>query len=245
MLGFEAGCFYYVKCTVSVPSFFRENPRSAQFFTFVPIEPPRPSMDGECYARRQHTFTEDAIDQERWRRKLSGIMSRNSRDDPASPATSNFPPVRITIDARIPNPPVLTCGAPVPLRLLVTQQSKRMKALFLQSLQVEIIGFTTIRASDVRQTKTTSWVITSKSNLHQAIGSPDDPEGKITELDNSFWKNFRLPDTICPSFVTCNISRRYELSVTIGLTYGSTQPGMVNLPSLSYFLDINFLSRQP
>jgi hypothetical protein len=229
MLGLEAGCFYYVKCTVSVPSFFRENPRTATFFTFVPIEPPRPSMDGECYARRQHTFTEDAMEQERWRRKLSGIMRRDTKDSLASPVTSNSPPVRFTLDARIPNPPILTCGASIPLRLLITQQSTRTKPLFLQSLQVEIIGFTRIRASDVRQTKTTSWVITSKSNLHMAIGSIDDPEGKITELDNSFWKNFRLPDSICPSFVTCNIDRRYELAATVGLTYGSTQPGMVSI----------------
>src|ERR1700761_1749119 len=103
-------------------------------FHFSPIEPPRPSTDGECYARRQHVFSEE-IEQKR-KKTFTELMRRDSKPEPPTPTS---PPVRFTIDARIPNPPVLTCGATVPLRILITQQTTRQHTLFLQTLQVEII----------------------------------------------------------------------------------------------------------
>lgn len=226
---YEAGVFYYVKCTVALPSFFRENPRVATFFNFSPIEPPRPPPDGECYARRQHAFTEDM---DRMRKKSGGIgemFRKNSNQNPASPVS---PPVRFTIDARLANPAILTCGAKVPLRILITQQTPRTMSLFLQTLQVEIIGHTLIRAGSIKQTKGTSWVICSVSNLHHEIGKIDDPAGTTVEIPNSFWEGYRLPDSICPGFTTCNITRTYELVATVGLSYGTTQPGLVRIDIL-------------
>jgi hypothetical protein len=168
------------------------------------------------------------------------------RDSKPSPPPPTSPPVRFTIDARIPNPPVLTCGATVPLRILITQQTARQNPLFVQTLQVEIIASTFIRADNFQETKTTSWVLTSVSNLHLIIGNATDPPGTTTELDKSYWANYRLPDSICPTFNTCNFRRSYELVATLGLTYGSTQPGLVSIidkivVSAGYTIEPKFL----
>jgi hypothetical protein len=186
-------------------------------------------MDGECYARRQHVFSDDL--EPKRRKTFSDLMKRESRTDSQPSPTS--PPVRFTIDARIPNPPILTCGAPVPLRVLITQHNPRRNPLYLQTLQIEIVGFTAIRAGNENQSKSTSWVIVSVSNLKLAIGNVGDAVGTTSEIDNTFWSNYRLPDSICPSFATCNLRRSYELVATLGLTYGSTQPGLVSVPSNS------------
>jgi hypothetical protein len=150
------------------------------------------------------------------------------RDSKPSPPPPSSPPVRFTIDARIPNPPILVCGSTVPLRILITQQTPRQNPLFLQTLQVEIIATTHIRADEFQSSKTTSWVLTSVSNLHLTIGNVSDPAGTSNEIDKSYWANYRLPDSICPTFTTCNFRRSYELVATLGLTYGSTQPGLVS-----------------
>jgi hypothetical protein len=222
-----AGVFYYVKCTVSIPSLFRENPRVATFFHFCPIEPPRPPADGECYARRQHTFFEDM--QEKRKKSLGNVFRKESASALPSPTST---PVKITLDARLPNPAILTCGSPVPLRLLLIPQTSKKASIYLQTLQVEVIGITKIRSSQVTQSRSTSWVITSLSNLHEEIGQVADPANKICEISRSYWENYRLPDSICPSFRTCNIERSYEIVATLGLTYGMTSPGMDQFFSL-------------
>jgi hypothetical protein len=222
-----AGVFYYVKCTVSVPSLFRENPRVATFFHFCPIEPPRPPEDGECYARRQHTFLEDM--QEKKKKSLGNVFRKESPSNLPSPTAA---PVRITLDARLPNPAILTCGSPVPLRLLLTPQTTRKAPIFLQTLQVEVIGITKIRSSQLTQSRSTSWVITSVSNLNTELGEVGDLANTTSEISKSYWENYRLPDSICPSFRTCNIERSYEVVATLGLTYGTTSPGMDQFVSL-------------
>jgi hypothetical protein len=47
------------------------------------------------------------------------------------------------------------------------------------------------------------------------------------------WENIPLPDTVPPSFNTCNLTRTYELEVTVGLTHGDSgapRPQLMTLP---------------
>ena len=92
--------------------------------------------------------------------------------------------------------------------------------LFLKTLQVELIGFTQVRAHDVQRTETNSWVLVSQANINEAIGTVADAEGAENEINKEFWYGRKLPDTVPPSFVTCNLSRKYELKVSVGLAYG-------------------------
>ena len=229
----EAEIRYYIKATVNRPGLLRENPREFANLNFVPIEPPRPVADGEAYARRQHQFITDHYVPPPWERQPSngfrGLFRKNS-STPASPLPPPSPspstpsePARFSVDARLPNPAILTCGEDVPLRIIVKQLNERNEPLYLQTLQVELIGYTKVRAEDAVRTEMHSWVITSLSNLAYPIGNPSDVKDTETVLTKEFWDGKPLPNTVAPSFVTCNIQRSYELVVSVGLSYGNNK----------------------
>jgi hypothetical protein len=192
----------------------------------VPIEPPRPTHDGETYARRQHQFIHDSFPATLGDRKASTgsvLFGKRKGSAPSSPVTPSTPtkePARFSVDARLPNPPILTCGESVPLRLLVKQLSERNELLFLKTLQVELIGFTTVRAHDAVRTESNSWVLASMANINQSIGTIGDAAGTETEISQEYWYGKKLPDSVPPSFTTCNIARKYEFKVSVGLAYG-------------------------
>jgi hypothetical protein len=202
----------------------------------MPIEPPRRVTDGETYARRQHQFYDNAYPNPQ--RKPS-LFKSGKTGDTSTPMTSGTP-VRFSVDARLPNPAILSCGKEVPLRVLFKQLSARSEPLVLQTLQVELIGHTKVRAQEVVWSEPTSWVLTSRSNLNQPIGSPSDPADTETELSKEFWYGFPLPDTVAPSFITCNVSRFYKLAVSLGLAYGGdgTKAGKVTLISRPFGVQI-------
>jgi hypothetical protein len=196
-----------------------------QYFSFDPIEPPRLKGDGEAYARRQHQFNDKPFSAPKSKFSLNKFKS----SAPSSPISSGPQLARFTIDMRLPNPPVLTCGKDIPMRILIKSIGERTQPLFLKTFQVELVGHTKLRAQRTEKTVSTSWVMASLSNLHYTVGSHEQADSE-TELSKELWAGFNLPDAVCPSFVACNIERFYELVVSVGLAYGSTQPGQVSLP---------------
>jgi hypothetical protein len=144
----------------------------------------------------------------------------------------------VAADARLPNPPILTCNEPVPLRLLVRKVTESSETIFLQMLQVELVAYTKILAHDLNRTETGSWVIMSRSNMNMPLAKPGDPVGTELPLDASLWNRWPLPNTVAPSFETCNIERKYELEVRVGLTHGS--PGSMNVRVfLDFIMDLS------
>lgn len=217
----EAEIRYFVKVTVSRHSFFKENPRAYSPFNFFPIEPPRPPESGsEIYARQKHSFhpfPDDVPSKE----KMRSLFGKKS-SAPSSPMSPGFPKgaPSVSVDARLPEPPLLTCNQNIPLRLLVKKLEDSNDTVSLQSLQISLIGLTKIRAHNVYRTETNSWIITSQSNMNVSLGSPSDAQGTETVIDNRSWSGITLPNTVAPSFVTCNIERSYQLDVRVGLSYG-------------------------
>ncbi|KAF2839389.1 arrestin [Patellaria atrata CBS 101060] len=250
----EAEIKYYVKVTVNRPSLLKENPRAFAPFNFLPIEPPRPpKADGEAYARRQHQFR-PSISEPSASKKVEKWFSRKSSTDsattpagtpaatPISPMESKMPLARFSVDARLPNPSILTCNEEIPLRILVKQLSERDENVYLQMVQIEIIGYTKIVAHDVVRTETNGWVVLSMSNMAIPLGSPTDPVGTEVSINREYWAGKTLPNTIAPSFQTCNISRYYELEVRVGLGYGSYQHGKDQLIVLPLRLPVKIFS---
>ncbi|KAI9758702.1 MAG: hypothetical protein M4579_002877 [Chaenotheca gracillima] len=210
----EAEIRYYVKVTVVRPEFYKGNHRAHSDFKFFPIEPPRPPVtDEETYARRQHEFMPVAV---AIPRKKS--MFEFKKPEPVRPPG---PPPRLMVDARLPNPAIITCNEPLPVRVIIKVLSDYAETLFLQSLHIELVGFTNIRAHELSRTESASWVIQTYSNLSMPLGEPKESGNPEIVLDNTLWKNVRLPNTVCPTFETCNLSRHYELEVRVGLGYGS------------------------
>jgi hypothetical protein len=117
----------------------------------------------------------------------------------------------------------------------VKQLGEKNDMLYLKTLQVELIGFTQVRAHDVARTESNSWILASMANINQSIGAVSDAAGTETEISKEFWYGQKLPDTVPPSFVTCNISRKYELKVSIGLAFGGMH-GRVSFDTTAFML---------
>ncbi|KAJ5580183.1 uncharacterized protein N7459_006168 [Penicillium hispanicum] len=208
----EADIKYFVKATIIRPQFYKENIRAIVPLNFLPIEPPRTgNPNEETYARRQHQFSKNQA------AKKKSIFARSS----SSLRDAFAEPPRVSMDARLPNPSILTCNEPVPLRLLAKKLTESNESIFLQMLQIELVSYTKVRAHDLACTESGSWVIMSRSNMNMALGQPGDPVGTDWNIDSKLWTGLPLPNSVAPSFETCNIERRYELEVRVGLTHGT------------------------
>lgn len=94
-------------------------------------------------------------------------------------------------------------------------------------LQIELIAYTNILAHDLSRTESGSWVILSRSNMGMPLGRGTDPVEAEWTIDASLWNQIPLPNSVAPSFETCNIARHYELEIRIGLSRGNV--GMVKV----------------
>lgn len=104
---------------------------------------------------------------------------------------------------------------------MVKKMSESSETVYLQSLQVELIAHTNILAQDLARTENSSWVILSHSNMGGALGSGADPVGTEWAIDSNLWNYIPLPNSVAPSFDTCNVTRTYELEIRIGVSRGT------------------------
>ena len=140
----------------------------------------------------------------------------------ADPVSSKVIPPSISIDGRLPDPPIVTCNEVLPLRVLIMKKNDSPAKIYLQLLNINLIAHTVIRAQDLRRQEVSSWTILSIANMNTPLNETVGGDGqKVLEIDSNLWKQRPLPNTICPSFETCNIVRKYELEVKVGLQWGS------------------------
>ncbi|KAI4195257.1 MAG: hypothetical protein LQ348_002484 [Seirophora lacunosa] len=209
---------YYVKATVQRPAFYKENFRSEVSFQFFPIEPPRPPAPSpeqprsESYARIAHAFAPTAGPPPT--AKSRGLFG----EKPAVPGpdVSSLLPPNICIDGRLPDPAIITCNQPLPLKVMITKLNDSSAALYLQLLQIELVAKTRVRAHYLLRDNLTSTVIISKSNMRTRLPEND----KTMQIDKGYWSTIHLPNNVAPTFDTCNISRSYELRIKVGLQHG-------------------------
>jgi hypothetical protein len=216
----EAEIRYFVKATVGRQSFFKENPRAYAPYNFFPIEPPRPAATGsQVYARQRHAFM--PFPEAPVKEKMKSFFGKK----PSEPAPRGADAPLISVDARLPEPAVLTCNQDIPLTILLKRLNASSDPIYMQSLQVSLNANTRIRAHDIFRTEQNSWIIMSKSNMGVLIGSKTDPEGTEVVIDDRLWRGQALPNTVAPSFETCNIARSYSLDVRIGLSCSGPSHG--------------------
>lgn len=239
----EAEIRYYVKATVKRPQIWRADIRCVSYFRspgqksslmtsaqetnfkFLPIEPPRPAdSPQEVFAKRKQQFSKYTPAPAK-----TGFFRRATAPDLSS---TEDPPL-LQVEARLPVNTIITCNEPLPLRLLVTKLNETSVKIYLSTLQIELIARTHVRAHGLERVDTTSSILTSKSNMTVQIGSSKDEAHVALVVPPWLWENILVPDTVPPSFNTCNLSRKYELDITIGLTHGDSgapRPQLMTLP---------------
>lgn len=131
-------------------------------------------------------------------------------------------PPSIAVEGRLPDPAIIYCNEPVPLRILITRQNDSPATIFLQLLQIELLGYTGIRALELRRSEVTSWMIMSSSDMRIPLqnSTKSGKADNVLEIDATLWNQKTLPNTVTPTFDTCNLSRSYSLDIKVGLSWG-------------------------
>lgn len=228
----QAEVRYYIKVTIQRPGLFKENFRHQLGFKFLPIEPPRPPpTNQEAYARRPFTFrpkspglggpssSSEAIPKKGSRFTWKG--SSNSSEVNGTSSSAPEEPPSIEISARLPHPSIITCNKPIPLRLLARKLVDSRAECYLTSIQIDLIGSTLIRCQDLANTETSRWIVVSRHGLAVPLQrGPDDAVDAETEITRALWDAKPLPNTVMPSFATCNLRRTYALEINLGVSWG-------------------------
>lgn len=219
----QAEIRYYIKVTVQRPGLLKENWRYQLGFKFLPIEPPRPPITGqEAFARRPFSFQPRTPGQ----KKRNSIFSSKKANEALNAGSGDSPvPPSVEISARLPHPSVLTCNQPVPLRLVAKKLVDSSEQIYLTSFQMDLIGVTEIRSHGLFHQKANRWVVVAYTDLSIPICAPGDEVGKEVVLPDELWRSKPLPNTVAPSFNTCNLSRKYEIELRLGVSWGKPKAG--------------------
>lgn len=211
----EAEIRYYIKVTVQRPGLFKENWRYQIGFKFLPVESPRPPKTSqEAFARRPFSFKPRTPVPPKSRNPFFTSLTHAPAND-----VEEVPPV-VEMSARLPHPSILTCNGALPLRIVATKKTPSQEQVYLTSLEIALVGYTNVRAHDLQNVEVTRWILCSATSLSIAIGSPSDPVETETVLPDDLWSNYRLPNTVAPSFTACNLSRRYEVELKLSVSWG-------------------------
>ncbi|KAH9900204.1 hypothetical protein F4778DRAFT_163002 [Xylariomycetidae sp. FL2044] len=214
----EAEIRYYIKVTIQRPGIFKENWRYQVGFKFLPIEPPRPKKTNqEAFARRPFTFKP----QTPLHHRRSFFGSKPSSPNPSAAEAANQMPPSMEVSARVPHPSILTCNQPLPLRLITKKLAPANEQVYLIGLEIALVGYTQVRVQNLSNTERTTWIIVSAPNLSIALGKPTDAVDAEFEVPNHLWASRPIPNTVAPSFRTCNLARRYELELKVSLSWGA------------------------
>ena len=139
-------------------------------------------------------------------------------------------PPNIALDGRLPDPAIITCNEPLPLRILVSKLNETSATIYLQLLNIELVGHTTTRAYQLQKSNAASWVIMSVSNMRMPLTVEKSGSTNDLEIDAKLWSQIPIPNTVAPSFSACNITRSYSLDIKVGLSYGSANEIFVGYP---------------
>lgn len=237
---------YYIKATVQRPGILKENWRTHIGFRFMPIEEPRPpKSQAKAFAKRPFAFRplSPAVQESR----RYSFFGKQKVEGPKSNNNHALLPPSVEVCAWLPHPCILTCNSPIPLEIDVTKKMPSTQAVFLIAVQIELIGTTRIRCYDMVETIVNRFVVVSNPNLHIPLTrTPDDEVGTKIQVPNDIWRNIPLPNTVCPSFTACNLSRTYSLDVKLGLSWEAPGPkGMFSnngnlTPPQAIYLPLHF-----
>ena len=112
----------------------------------------------------------------------------------ASKRNSIIPP-SISFDGRLPDPAVVTCNEPLPLRVLITKLNDSPAVIFLQLLEVVLVGSTVTRAHELVREDFSDFILMSMSNLKLPLQGSETKPNEM-QIDPKLWNQIPLPNTV-------------------------------------------------
>ena len=120
----------------------------------------------------------------------------------ASKRNSIIPP-SISFDGRLPDPAIITCNDPLPLRVLITKLNDSPAVIFLQLLEVVLVGSTVTRAHELEREDFGDFIVMSMSNLKLPLQGSETKPNEL-QIDPKFWNQISLPNTVSVGlYITC------------------------------------------
>lgn len=213
---------YYVKVTIRFSSIFRDSLRSAAHFKFAPLTPLSAMCSSDSFKTTRIPF--------KFQEKIS-FKAKNWKNNGLN--ITNVTP-RGELFIRLPQPTNVICSKHVPVALMLRKLNKCSKHLFLVSFTMHVISQVKVKVDGMVRTDSSTWVVANINGLSMEIGSASDEEGTECNISQVLWGQFPIPNSIGPSFRTCNISRSHELDIRVGLGFGTIeneiQPQIIILP---------------
>ncbi|RKF60745.1 putative e set [Erysiphe neolycopersici] len=211
---------YYVKVTVRYSSIFRDSLRSVTYFRFSPLTPASIMWSRNCFKTTRIPF--------KFQEKIP--LKSNKWKNDGQNITNLTPMGELFIHS--PQPAHVICSKKVPLVLMLRKLNKCSKHLLLVSFTMHLISRVKVKVDGEVRTDSSTWVVANLNGLSIEIGSANDDEGTECILNQALWSRFPIPDSIGPSFQTCNISRSYELDIRVGLGFRTikNEPQIITLP---------------
>lgn len=225
--------------TVKKAAFYKMNMRTYYPFVFLPIEPPRPppAEIQTFFARRKHRFAYTPVSRSSHhllaKKKKGFFSSFGSSASKASAGVLQQPGPVIYLEARLPEPRIMVPTRPIDLTLVVCSQTKLDVEVYMHSISVNLLTTTISRVDAYSQENTMTLAVSHMQQLKLATSQSTNPQPGIyeAEFDRRRFSGLYLPNTVPPSFKTCNIERTYALEIVAELSHGSTGPREVCINS--------------
>lgn len=223
-MGELASVKYFIKVTVNRASFLAINARNYHPFVFLPVDQPR-LVDSNRMAFVRRELRVGLYQEEPSSSQKSG-MRWFFKDSFGTRPTAQ---VAFNFEARYPASMdfVPLCRLPLQLCAVFKKDPSTMpiSILYLRELELELIASTVARAHQEVRTDSMALKFFERSNLNLALNlemaQRIDNRGRVyweISLPESLLEGAQMPDSVCPSFVTCNIKRSYNLKVEAGFS---------------------------
>ena len=197
---------YFVTASVVTPALLKPNLRAIIGLDLFPIHPLLCTRFGD----------------------FSMIKQLQLELDSGGSTTPQDKQVTLNIETYLQHGDILIFQEDVPLRILIQDfggssgdEKNSHLPLYLQNLQIMVLGYTHLRVKGATSIIPDSWTILSLSNLNTVLSPDEKKHGGEISVDHSLWSKRPLPKAVVPSFEGGDISRRYELEIKIGLQYAS------------------------
>lgn len=129
----------------------------------------------------------------------------------------------------MPHPSVIIPDDDLPIRLSCIVLQGDADDLHLDFLRLQIHALLEVRTQGSTSTHTSTTLILEQTHIDTKLTFVGQPVA-TTSLDDSLWRQARLPERFTPSFETCNVTQRYELHVIVGIMQ-KDRTGHVSLAS--------------